>query len=215
MKTQLLSGIGALLLATSAMAADLPRKSAPVAPAIRAIPAFSWTGLYAGVNIGYGMGSFTSTAGTQFKDPKGFLGGGQIGYNHQIGQFVAGLETDLDFTQLQGKNSAAGVAGAKNTVNYIGTVRGRLGVAIDRFMPYVTAGYAYGGSTVSVPGVGKSTPFHNGWVAGAGVEYAFTNNLTARVEGLYVDLADQRVLGGAGKSGAEVGIIRAGINAKF
>ncbi|CAN1540082.1 COG3637 Opacity protein and related surface antigens [Rhabdaerophilaceae bacterium] len=213
-KTFALAALGALL-AAPALGADLPRRTAPASPAIAAIPAFAWTGFYAGLNAGYGFGNFTGAVGKQYKDPAGFTGGVQIGYNHQVGQMVYGLETDLNYANLRGNNNALGVAGSKNTVDYFGTVRGRIGYSVDRFLPYLTAGFAYGGSTVSVPGLAKSTPTHVGWTAGVGVEYAITNNLTARVEGLYVDLNDQRVLGGANKSGSEFGVVRAGINAKF
>lgn len=214
-KLSIAAGLGAALIATTAFAADLPRKSAPVAPVMARVPTFTWTGFYVGVNAGYGFGQYTGRSAPNFKDPSGFVGGGQIGYNYQIGQFVVGAETDLQYADLRARNSAAGVAGSKARIPYFGTVRARAGVAIDRFMPYVTAGYAYGGSDVTVPGTGKSSTMHHGYVVGGGLEYAFTNNLTAKVEGLYVDLSDKRVLGGAGKIGAEAGIIRAGINAKF
>jgi outer membrane immunogenic protein len=213
-KVLALAALGGLVV-TPVLAADLPRRSAPVAPAVAALPIFSWTGFYVGANAGYGFGQFTGGTGNQFKDPSGFTGGLQAGYNRQIGQIVVGLETDINYAHLRANNSALGIAGSKNTVDYYGTVRGRFGYAIDRFLPYVTAGLAYGGTTVKVPGLGKSDPVHAGWTAGAGIEYALTNNITARVEGLYVDLADKRVLGGPGKSGAEFGVIRAGINAKF
>lgn len=209
------SGFAAALIAGGALAADLPRKSAPATPVFTRAPAFTWTGFYAGVNAGYGFGNFTGPSAGNFADPKGFIGGGQIGYNHQIDQFVFGLETDISYADINAKASATGVAGSKARINYLGTVRGRAGVAMDRFMPYLTAGFAYGGTNVTIPGTGRSSTAHYGWTAGGGVEYAFTNNLTARVEGLYVDLTDKRILGGAGKIGAEAAIIRAGINAKF
>lgn len=210
MKTKILTGIGALMMASGAYAADLPRRTAPVAPAVRAMPAFTWTGFYAGVNAGYGFGSYSGTATPGFSSPRGFVGGGQIGYNHQIGQFVAGLETDLSYSGMSDKLANVG----KERVGYIGTVRGRLGYAVDRFLPYVTGGFAYGGTEL-LTGAGRASQVQTGWVLGAGVEYAITNNLTARVEGLYVDLSDKRVYGGPAKTGTEVGIVRAGINAKF
>jgi outer membrane immunogenic protein len=214
-KFSMIAGLGAALLASSAFAADLPRRSAPVAPAFTAAPVFSWTGFYVGANAGYGFGSPTGRGSAVFADTKGFVGGGQIGYNHQINQVVLGLETDLQFTDMHGKNSGVGVAGTKSSLPYFGTVRGRAGIAVDRFLPYLTAGFAYGGSHVTEPAVGKSTTTHYGWVVGGGVEYAFTNNITARVEGLYMDLGEKRVLGNTRKYGNESGIIRTGVNYKF
>lgn len=94
-KFSIVASLGAALLATSALAADLPRKTAPVAPAYSRVPTFTWTGFYAGVNAGYGFGGFTGRGSGIFKDPSGFIGGGQIGYNHQINQMVIGVEADL------------------------------------------------------------------------------------------------------------------------
>lgn len=209
-KFSIVAGLGAALLATSAIAADLPRKSNPVAPAFTRAPAFSWTGFYAGVNAGYGFGGFTGVGSGIFSDPSGFVGGAQIGYNYQVNQMVIGLETDLQYTGVSGKNAAA-----KGRLPYFGTVRGRLGIAIDRLMPYVTAGYAYGGTNLTVGGAGSSSTLHHGYVIGGGLEYAFTNNWTAKVEGLYMDLGEKRVLGNTRKIGLESGIVRAGVNYKF
>ena len=213
-RTLLLGSAAAALLAGAATAADLPRKSAPVAPAFAPVPVFAWTGFYAGVNAGYGFGQFAGPSAGGFKDPSGFVGGAQIGYNRQVGRLVYGLETDLSYANVGADNSATGIAGSKARVDYIGTVRGRVGYAMDRFLPYFTGGFAYGGSSVRIQG-NQSEPIHDGGTLGVGAEYAITNNLTAKVEGLYVDLADRRVLGGTGKVGAELGIVRAGLNYKF
>lgn len=216
MKTfSIAAGLGAMLLATSAMAADLPRKTAPVAPVYKPVPTFTWTGFYGGVNAGYGFGEYTGLSSPNFKKPSGFVGGGQIGYNYQINQMVLGVETDLQGTDIHAKNSAAGVAGSKSRLPYFGTVRARAGVAIDRFLPYLTAGFAYGGSETTIPGTGKGSATHYGWVVGGGVEYALTNNITTKIEGLYMDLSDKKIIGGAGKIGSETGIVRAGLNYKF
>jgi outer membrane immunogenic protein len=215
MKTILWAAAVFGIVSSSAIAADLPRRNAPSIPYIKpaAVPMFMWTGFYAGINAGYGFGSFTGSGASNLQDPNGFLGGLQIGYNHQVNQFVFGLETDLGYSNIGGKASGTGVAGSKYHLDYLGTVRGRAGIAVDRFLPYLTAGYAYGGGSATIPGVGKAEPFNQGWVAGLGVEYAITNTITARVEGLYVDMTDRTVLGT--KIGSENGIVRAGINAKF
>jgi outer membrane immunogenic protein len=214
-KLSIVAGLGAALLASTAFAADLPRRSAPVAPAFTAVPTFTWTGFYAGVHAGYGFGDITGRASGIWADPDGFVGGLQAGYNHQINQFVFGLETDLSLSDMRGKQSGAGVVGTRSSVPYFGTVRARAGVAFDRFMPYVTAGFAYGGLKVREPGVGSSSETGYGYTVGGGVEYAFTNNITARIEGLYVDLGDKAVLGGTRRAGTEFGVVRAGLNYKF
>ena len=93
------------------------------------------------------------------------------------------------------------------------TLRGRAGYAMDRTMPYVTAGYA-GGTTHDDNGTSTTDTYHNGWTAGAGVEMALTDNWTAKVEGLYVHLEDKGFPGG-GTSGADLGLARIGLNYRF
>lgn len=210
-KLSIVAGLGAALLATGAIAADLPRKSAPAAPAFTRAPVFTWTGFYVGVNAGYGFGGLTGPGSGAFKDPSGFVGGGQIGYNYQINQVVVGLETDLQYSDISGTSAAAG---SKGRIPYFGTVRARAGVAFDRFLPYLTAGYAYGGSNLTVPGINTKT-MHHGYVVGGGIEYAFSNNVTAKIEGLYMDLGEKSVLAATRKIGFEGGIVRAGVNYKF
>ncbi|MGL5446268.1 MAG: outer membrane protein [Rhabdaerophilum sp.] len=214
MKTKMMLAAAAALVAGSAAAADLPRRTAPIAPAVTALPIFAWTGFYAGVNAGWGFGQYAGSGASRFKDPTGFTGGGQIGYNYQMGNIVLGLETDLNYAHLRATNSAIGIGGSKATVDYYGTVRARAGIAMDRFLPYITGGFAYGGSEVTVPGFGKTSPNHMGWVAGAGVEYALTNNITTRIEAFYVDLDNKRTPTGT-KLGPEFGVVRAGLNYKF
>ncbi|WP_293858809.1 outer membrane protein [uncultured Alsobacter sp.] len=220
-KTTLVGALALGLLSTSAFAADLPsRKMAPVAPVTYA-PAFTWTGFYVGANAGYGFGQITK-AGTLFNDPSGFVGGGQIGYNYQMNNIVFGLEGDLQYADLRDKVSPAGrlaglPAGTKNGIEWFGTVRPRVGFAADRALFYVTGGLAYGNQKLNVPGVGSGDNVNIGWTAGAGVEYAFTNNWTAKVEGLYVNLDSHNyvVTAPSTKSGTEFGLVRAGVNYKF
>ncbi|WP_112664147.1 outer membrane protein [Microvirga flavescens] len=228
MKKILLSSVALLGLATGALAADLPtRKPAPIVPVV---PAFTWTGFYLGVNAGYGWNSnndsvFVPGIGFVSNDSNGgFVGGAQIGYNYQIGQFVVGVETDIQYADLGGDNNlplfANNVIGFRNnngSDNYFGTVRARAGVAFDRALIYVTGGFAYG----DVAGNSFSSSSNGGWTVGGGVEYAFTNNLTAKIEGLYVNLdrgnnsllVNNIALGNS--SNTEFGVVRAGLNYKF
>jgi outer membrane immunogenic protein len=227
MKKLLLAGAAfASMMAGAAHAADLPRRSAPIAPApIAAIPVFTWTGFYVGVNAGYGFGSSDNNARvysgtTSFPvrgDNEGFVGGGQLGFNYQIGTFVLGLETDLQFADLgdRGRFTVGTTTfQTRDADDYFGTVRGRLGVAFDRFMIYGTGGLAYGD-------VGPFGTDGIGWTAGGGIEYAFTNNLTAKIEGLYVSLDRDRTPYTVGtttfraRGEEEFGVVRAGLNFKF
>jgi outer membrane immunogenic protein len=209
---------GAALAASSASAADLPFRAAPPAPIIAAVPIFTWTGFYVGVNAGYGWqdsnndsgvfvppGTFVTAPGATgvvtFGDDNGdgFVGGGQLGYNYQVGSFVLGVEADLQWADLGGSNGVAVVpagfpvtfvpAGTVGGIDWFGTVRARVGVAFDRALIYATGGFAYGGADDN-NGLGfvNDDDVRTGWVLGGGLEYAFTNNLTAGIEGLWVNL---------------------------
>lgn len=215
MKKLLSLSLAALALtAGAASAADLPnRKQAPAAPVVAA-PSYNWSGSYIGVNAGYGFGSYSGAAGTQFKDPGNFVGGAQIGYNQQMAnKVVLGVEGDFDYSGLEGKASATGTPGSKARLDTLGTVRGRLGYAFDRVMPYVTAGYAGGNEKITIPGSANSSGWRNGYAVGGGVDYAITNNVSARAEALYVGLENKNTA--VGKVGNDLGIVRTGLNYKF
>ena len=142
------------------------------------------------------------------------MGGAQAGYNQQLpNKFVVGVEGDLDYSALEGKPSAAGSAATKARIDSLGTVRGRVGYAFDRVMPYVTGGYA-GGNEKVTSSTGNSSGWRNGYALGGGVDYAITNNVSARIEGLYVGLENKNA-GTLGKVGNDLGLIRTGVNYKF
>jgi outer membrane immunogenic protein len=215
----------AALLGTTALAAaaDLPSRGYAPAP-VYAAPMFTWTGFYIGVNAGYGgdkntysingFGNIASiTSG-------GFIGGGQIGYNYQFlgTSIVAGLEADLQATNIEGKVTILGL-GLGTKLDYLGTVRARLGYA---FLPnalfYVTGGLAYGNVKTNVANIISFGGTNTGWTAGAGIEYALTQNWSLKTEYLYVDLGKKTNLLFPGLS---VGvkntehIVRAGLNYRF
>ncbi|MGI6246924.1 MAG: outer membrane protein [Pseudochelatococcus sp.] len=234
----LLAGATVVGIAASgaASAADLPaRQVAPVAPVAYA-PAFTWTGFYVGVNAGYAWNTNEDNDvyvnGGYYKsgnDDGGFTGGGQVGYNYQINRFVVGLEADINYADLKGDNNAwsySGSGSSSHGIEWFGTVRARLGVAFDRVLVYGTGGFAYGGGGDSNGFVYNGAYYsqdddtRTGWTLGAGVEYAFTNNITARVEGLYVNLGkeDRKFYAPTvynKREDTEFAVIRAGLNYKF
>lgn len=163
----------------------------------------SWTGFYLGANAGYGWGTGAS------ESPGGFIGGLQGGYNFQFAgsPIVAGLEADFDWSGIS--------AGAFN-VDYLGTVRARLGFAFDRVMAYATAGFAYGQGQFEVAGLSNSQS-HSGWTIGAGAEFALDRNWSARAEYLYVDLGSSTYssLIGPASVGYDGNVLRAGVNYRF
>jgi outer membrane immunogenic protein len=221
-------------LGTAAHAADLPSRYAPPAPApvVAAVPVFTWTGFYVGVNAGYGWNTndenvlVPGVGVVSSGDEGGFVGGGQIGYNYQIGSFVLGVETDIQYADIGGGSNYVGVLGYEdNSDGWFGTLRARAGVAFDRALVYVTGGLAYGdvgtsGRTFVDPTLAyydNGDDVNVGWTLGGGLEYAFTDNLTAKVEGLYVNLESDNnnfALVDNNKE-TEFGVVRAGLNFKF
>ena len=216
MKKFLLSGVAALGLvaAGAASAADLPSRKGPVVAPVY-VPVFTWTGFYVGANAGYGWGNVNLNGwANNIGNLDGFVGGGQIGYNYQMGQFVIGAEADIQGADLgTGRN----VFGDSVKTEYFGTVRARVGVAFDRFMPYITGGWAYGNVKTSIPTLAFSSDRSHtgGWTVGGGVEYAFTNNLIGGVEYLYVDLGEKNILGAGTKVGTDFSVVRARLSYKF
>ena len=225
----LLAATAALAIAAStAHAADLPGRYSP-APAYNALPVFTWTGFYAGLNAGYGW----NVGDSRYYDPAfrngkrsgGFVGGAQAGYNYQFGMFVGGLETDLQYAAVGNKGASYGTTYYPgDSDGFFGTIRARTGVAVDRALVYGTGGFAYGDiggnrGYDTLLGYHSGDEINWGWTLGGGVEYAITNNFTAKVEGLYVDLdtKDNYTLGGRVNvdRDAEFGVLRAGVNYKF
>lgn len=183
------AGLMTAAMASPSSAADLPR---PVYKAPVYVAGFSWTGFYVGINGGYGWGksSWTNaTAATGDFNIKGPLVGGTVGYNLQTGSWVWGLEGDVDLSYIKGTTTAScGPAGCETRNRWLGTGRGRIGYAWDRFLPYITGGASFGDIKMT-NGVGASeTKTKFGWTAGAGLEYAFMGAWSAKIEYLYVDL---------------------------
>jgi outer membrane immunogenic protein len=188
------------LAAGAAPAADLPRIASPVAP----VPAYNWTGPYAGVNLGYQWGSATNSGA----NPSGVMGGVQGGYNWQLGQFVLGVESDLQ------ASAADDLFAAWRFSNpWLGTVRGRAGYAMNNVMFYASFGLAYGGGTVRM-GVASESNTHVGWAGGAGLEVGLGPNWSAKAEYMFIDLSDQnyRLFG---NTGFESSLLRLGANYRF
>ena len=203
----LLATVAAIGFASVASAADLPTKG-PYYKAPMAAPAFSWTGFYLGGDVGYGWGrssgTGTDSAGLGLTpydyDTNGVIGGGFLGYNYQINQFVVGVEADWQAADLKGNSGSFTNPGATYTfstnVNNYGSLRGRLGYAVDRWLVFATGGWAWGYASTSFAFTG-TPPFstnsgnRSGWTGGGGVEYAITNNWLARLEYRYTDLGSR------------------------
>jgi len=220
----------ALCLSLPALAADLPaRTKAAAAPIVS--PAYDWSGFYIGVHAGYTFGeddSIVTTGqaagnianvaggarpGLVRDDRDGFIGGGQIGYNWQVGpNWVFGLEADISYVDgdrdvtVVTAPLAPGVGSLSNTfssrMEYFGTVRGRIGYAWDRTLVYATGGLAYGevennvsflGTAGQLQFAGRNRDTETGYTVGGGVEHAFAPNWTVKAEYLFYDLGSNTV----------------------
>jgi outer membrane immunogenic protein len=217
--------IGALLagVATSAFAADLP--TSKPAPVYAPPPVFfTWTGFYIGANGLYGWGDVHGANSGVFGSPTGGMGGVTTGYNYQIGQFVTGIEGDFDWGDISQNKNLGGGDSSKYHVQDFATVRARFGVAMDRALLYVTGGYAGGeihGTLIdaALPAAFTNNSWQNGYAVGAGIEYAFTNNISAKAEYLFSQLGSKSYAAGdptlATRTGLDISMIRAGVNYRF
>lgn len=216
-RSLLLAATCAIVSVQVAAAADLPTKAPMYAP----VAVYNWTGLYAGLNGGYGWGSFADSVGNI--NVNGFVGGGQLGYNWQSGNLVFGVEADF-----QGSSQSATQAGTilgtavsvTERIRYFGTARGRLGLAMDRWLAYVTGGIAWvnGGLDLTVAGVTLSdSTTKTGGTIGAGIEYAFAGPWTGALEYLYVDTGSRSVtvLGITDNVRTRDNVLRAKLNYRF
>jgi outer membrane immunogenic protein len=181
--------IGLLAVITSARAADL------TPPPVAATAAYNWSGLYIGLNAGYAAAKVTETVtggGSGSANIPAGLGGLQIGANVQTGAIVWGFEGDFDGNMATKSVTVAGGAlSGTAQIPWLATLRGRVGYAFDRYLLYVTAGGAATElkSAVTVGAISSATTSSttSAWTAGGGFEAAFTENLSARIEYLYLD----------------------------
>ena len=134
-------------------------------------------------------------------DTGGFFGGAQLGYNWQAAgsPWVFGLEADVSFGDIDGTATfTTGVESFKTNTDTLGTVRARLGYAVDRALWYVTGGLAWANHemTLTAPAFGTvtSSNTHLGWAIGGGLEWAFADAWTAKIEYLYVGLGFRALL---------------------
>jgi outer membrane immunogenic protein len=223
-----------LLFAGPALAADLNRPK-PVYKAPPLVPVFSWTGWYIGGNAGYGWGENTDPGistniglipavdalglGFPSLKPKGFIGGGQIGYDWQINNWVLGLVADFQGADINASGTNSGAfhtltnppvnftvaESLSNKLDFLGTGRVRVGWAMNNWLFYGSGGFAYGNvrSTIDFSThiigdgtaaiSGSRTETRGGWAGGGGVNYAITPNWIVGADYLHYDLGHTSV----------------------
>jgi outer membrane immunogenic protein len=180
-------------------------------------------------------------------DPRGVFGGAQVGYNWQFGSLVTGLEADFQGSDIKRSVTQSPILSttgasfgpgsfltAQEKINWFGTVRGRLGfTATPALLLYATGGFAYGDVGYSAntifPAIQYPSSLYSktkaGWTAGAGAEWAFARNWSAKVEYLYMDLGSESSIGNPVPPNppfllhynwkTQANLVRVGINYKF
>ncbi len=244
------------VVGSPALAADLPMPGpGPVglfkAPPVT--PVFDWTGFYVGGNVGWGWTwTHLTDVGPDFPGPgvpattqvfplgtqnsfseNGFLGGGQIGYNYQIRQFVIGAEADFDATALKLNQSAGAFGGGTFTDPWTATLDARVGYAFDRALIYGKGGGAWMQEKYNLfapDGSAANGTFNRwGWNVGFGLEYAIWRNLTLKAEYDYlnfgsqnqaltpngIDLTTGSVTGDTNSSKLSASVVKVGVNWLF
>jgi len=218
MKKTLLAGAALVALATSASAADLAVRAPAAytkAPAM-VQPVINWSGFYVGAMGGYG---WSNDGGNNFK---GGFGGGTVGYNWQLGQFVWGLEADAAGAGIKASAVNQGVT-VNDSIQALGSVTGRLGFAVESALLYVKGGYAWADNKVDATTAGLSlsdSKVHSGWTIGGGVEYMFLPSWSAKAEYMYSDFDSQNyfgnvVAGGIDSGRQQIHTVKVGVNYHF
>ena len=171
---------------------------------------FSWTGFYIGAHAGWGWGKTEWSDGCLDLNPansfceaealgplgsynlNGFLGGGQVGYDWQLGWAVFGIEADASWSDIKGSGICLGERQCSSKIDAFGTITGRFGGAFDRALLYVKGGGAWAHEKHTVVQLSSATTSSLsdtrwGWTVGAGVEYAFAPNWSGKIEYDFLD----------------------------
>jgi outer membrane immunogenic protein len=191
----LLAGAAALGFASSTQAADLIVDYAPMSPGVVDVSG-DWDGPFVGVFGGYGMGDadHVSGPGTNDLELSGWLLGVNAGVNFTLTEgIIAGVVGDIAWSDIGGEITGGAFDGTEHTINWQGSVRGRIGFDGGAFMPYLTAGLAFANATrhTDLFGGDDADATHIGWTAGAGVEVAVAENVSLDLQYRYTDLGEQ------------------------
>jgi outer membrane immunogenic protein len=218
MKRIILAGVSLFALCGAASAADMavrmPTKAAPA----MVEAAYNWTGFYIGGHVGYGWGDSDTTIVTSSgtfptgfvlntNELKGFIGGGQVGFNYQVGQFVFGIEGDASWSGIDGSQVDLSPIAARTTlsnaeIEWLAMATGRLGFTYGNALIYAKGGWAWGGAksvsnTTTLAGaavaITEGSETRNGFTIGGGVEWAIAPSWSLKAEYNFVDFGTERV----------------------
>jgi outer membrane immunogenic protein len=247
--------MSSILAVSPALAADLPASPPPPPPRAPATyvpiapPPFSWTGIYVGANGGWGwskvddtdagpglFGSVFPIGTTTSFSQNGWLAGGQIGFNYQINALVLGAEADFDASGIKNTVTIPGTVLSSNSTyknDWMSTFAARFGVAADRALFYGKAGGAWTRDNFNITATDGSSAtgiFDRwGWMLGAGIEIALTDNITFKTEYNYlnfgtntqtltfntVDLVTRTITADPNQNKLTINVVKAGINVLF
>lgn len=197
---------------------------------------YNWTGIYIGANGGYGWGQqdpfgvLTNRFDAYSVPFSGWMLGGTAGAQIQSGHVVIGVEADIDWSQITGSSKVVptiggipipgGTAALTTNIKNLSTGRFRVGYALDNWLLYATAGLVLADANTNVSTVGgvacttailsavcSGTNYRIGATAGAGIEYGFTPNISAKLEYLYITAASLEL--------SRINVVRAGLNFRF
>jgi outer membrane immunogenic protein len=225
MKRLLLAAAGLVALAALAAAADMrPVTRAPVAPA-PVVQVYNWTGFYIGGHVG---GAFAGSDTFNGSDGR-FLGGGQVGFDYQFApNWVVGIEGQYSWLGANDSNGLAFAPAGLATLDNrgIGSVTGRLGYAWGPVLLYGKGGYAVVDRELNVSQFGTPVAFStsgrgkDGYTVGAGLEYMFAPNWSAKAEYQYydfgkttIDTGPAAIVGSSFKNDEHT--VKAGVNYRF
>lgn len=213
------------LFAAPAFAADVTYEEPPAPEAFVEAPAYGWSGFYVGGQAGVGFGGDDGDVSVSGAFPNdivtrgdngdaSFTGGGQVGYDYQMGNFIVGAVADFNYIDRDAETSVTladptadgATFGSKTDVKAFGTLRAKAGVANERVAVYATGGLAYAdvdtksrgpGTFTSVAGTGydvstKSDSDKLGYSVGAGVDVLATENVSFGLEYLYTDVGESK-----------------------
>jgi outer membrane immunogenic protein len=228
----LAAAVGLLAAAPAALSADLPMRSPPI---FSPTPVYNWAGFYVGVNGGYGWGNqdplglITNKFDSASFSTSGGIFGGTVGAQMQQGHVVLGVEGDLDWAGISGSKSLTPTIGGvaqpfsvnlKAEDDWVATGRLRIGYAQDNWLFFATTGLAMLGAqphltvvggqscaTLAIPNCSQN-PIKGGLAVGAGVEYGFSQNWSAKLEYLWIGQLQ-------GVSLQNANLIRVGLNYRF
>jgi outer membrane immunogenic protein len=178
-----IAGLALIASVSAAAAADV---GYPARTATPVSPAYNWSGFYVGAMAGYGS--------TSSQRVKGEFAGGTIGANWQMSYVVVGVEADGGWSNIGRPSNGV----TSYNANALGSVNGRLGVAIDNILFYGKGGFAFLDNTVDVPAVfgASGSKVQTGWDAGGGIEIGFLQNWSVKAEYLYSHYASQNIPAG-------------------